>query len=202
MVHPTYFVYTLDAHEIVRVIEATVSIISSNSKEVQVLNRLFIPLMLAFALLVPVVDAAAQAKVQITLPEVPYQKSINTNVWLTSGQNSSVSFSGINWQIPVNKVLVIEHVSARVRVNPEEKVNVSITCQGQDLGLSEHQLTMTFQGQFDGFDRLAGSSPLRCYTRGTPAGLVVGFLRNSTSAINLDVSAEVSVTGYLADPPK
>jgi hypothetical protein len=169
-----------------------------------VLNRLSIPIMLAVALFVAVVHAGAQAKVQITIPEVPYQKSINSNVWLPSGlNNSSINFAGITWQIPADKVLVIEHVSARVRVNPEEKVNVSITCQGQDLGLSEHQLIMTFQGQFDGFDRLAGSSPLRCYTRGTPLGLNVSFLRNSTSALNpVGPSAEFSVTGYLADPPK
>src|SRR5262249_36530280 len=52
-------------------------------------------------------------------PSQPYQKSLNTSVWNTSGPNattSSASFFGPIWRIPADKILVVEHVSARVRV--------------------------------------------------------------------------------------
>jgi hypothetical protein len=137
-------------------------------------------------------------------PSQPYQASINTSIWNTSGPGattSSASFSGPVWSIPANKILVVEHVSARVRVNPGEKVNVSITCQSSatiNLGLSEHQLVLTSVGQFDGLERLVGSMPLRCYTTST---LLVGLVRNAVGTVSPGLT-EVAVSGFLVDPPK
>ena len=137
-------------------------------------------------------------------PSQPYQKSTNTSVWNTSGPGattSSVSFFGPIWSIPADKILVVEHVSARVRVNPGEKVNVSITCQSSgtiNVGLTEHQLVLTPVGQFDGLERLVGSMPLRCYTTGS---FLVGFVRNGVGTVSPGLT-EFAVTGFLVDPPK
>jgi len=169
------------------------------------LNKLFVPVVLTCVMFGAAVSAQAQAKVQLSLPDEPFQVAVNTsgNAWTSiSGTNTSgISLSGaLTWNIPAGKILVVEHVSARALVNSGEKVTVSITCQSAGVGLSQHQLAMTSQGVFDLIDRLSGSSPLHCYTG---SNLIVTFLRNSTAGLgSLPVSAEFSITGYLVDPPK
>jgi hypothetical protein len=138
------------------------------------------------------------------MPAQPYQVAVNTGSWtIGPNNNSTVSFSGPLWAIPDGKILVIEHISARARVNRGEAVNVSVTCQGSGTvnvgGLAEHQLILQSAGIFDNLDRLVGSSPFRCYSSNK---MSVTFVRNSSSLIPGIVSAEFAVTGFLVDPPK
>jgi len=135
------------------------------------------------------------------MPSEPHQRSINTAIWTPGTVSTSfANFSGAIWGVPDGKVLVIEHISARVVVNPGEKVSVSVTCQGTGTGgLSSHQLQLTSAGVFDSHERLVGSSPFRCYTTGN---LLVSFSRNSVAGLNVIAGTEFSFTGFLADPPK
>jgi hypothetical protein len=137
------------------------------------------------------------------IPAQPHQKAVNTANWVNGlGNTSHANFSGVIWGIPDNKILVIEHVSARVLTNPGEKVTVSITCQSSNVisvGFAEHHLPLSFGGQFNGQDRLVGGSPFRCYTSNN---MIVSFSRNSTAPVNGISTVEFSFTGYLVDPPK
>ena len=151
------------------------------------------------------ISATVASAADPPIPSHPYQKSVNTDNWIASGggsSNSSASFSGIIWSIPADKILVVEHVSARVRVNPGEKVNVVVACLSSpaiEVGLSSHQIVLSSAGQFDGLERLVGSAPLRCYTS---SNFQVGFIRNSVAPVSVTAGVEFSVTGYLVDPPK
>jgi hypothetical protein len=138
------------------------------------------------------------------MPSQPYQKAVNTGAWTIGPNNTSTAiFSGAVWQIPDGKILIIQHISARARINRGESVNVSVTCQGSNGinvgGLAEHQLLLQPVGVFDNLERLAGSSPFRCYTGGN---MIVSFQRNSSAVISALVSAEFSVTGLLVDVAK
>jgi hypothetical protein len=168
-----------------------------------------LPLMTACALIVGSPDARAQTQVDIvnplpvpvrtTVPAAPHQRSVNSNVWTNagSGTTSFINFSGL-WGIPAGRVFVVEHVSLRVRVNPGERISVSVTCQGTPAGLSAHRLVLTSQGTFDGFEHLAGTTPLRCYTNNS---LLVNIIRNSQKPLTLVANTEFSVSGFLADVP-
>jgi hypothetical protein len=153
-----------------------------------------LPFLLTCALFLGSVDAQAQG-----LPAEPYQRSVNTSVWTNSGTGTTsfVNFSG-NWSIPAGKVLVVEHVSVRVRVNAGERITVSLTCQGTPAGLSAHRLVLTSQGTFDGFEHLVGTTPLRCYTSNQ---MIVNIVRNSQKPLTLTANAEFSVSGFLAAVP-
>jgi len=172
-------------------------------------NRFSLPTMVAVGLLLAPVNVQAQAPVRIveplpvpvqtTIPAEAYQRSVNTAVWTeaNNGATSTAGFFNI-WGIPAGKALVVEHVSVRVRVNPGEKVSVSIACLGTPAGVSNHHLTLTSQGTFDGFEHLVGSTPLRCYTTNQ---LIVSFVRNSIAPLTLTANTEFSVSGFLSDIP-
>lgn len=172
-------------------------------------DQFFLRGMVAGVLLLGAVNVQAQAPVKIveplplpvqkTVPAEPHQQTINTAVWTDSddGTRSFASFFN-TWSIPAGRVLVGEHVSVIVRVNPGEKVSVSITCQGTPAGLSGHRLPLTLQGTFGGFDHLVGTAPLRCYTSNQ---MVVSFVRNSTAPLTLNANTEFAVSGFLADIP-
>jgi hypothetical protein len=157
-------------------------------------NASSLSLLAACVLFLGAVDALAQGN-----PAEPYQRSVNTSVWTNSGTGTTsfVNFSG-NWSIPAGKMLVVEHVSVRVRANPGERISVSVTCQGTPAGLSAHRLVLSSQGTFDGFEHLVGTTPLRCYTTGL---LLVNVQRNSQKPLTLAANTEFSVTGFLADVP-
>jgi len=162
-------------------------------------KRFFIAGLLSLASLVNTAEAASQ----FDAPLQPYQKTLVAAVWNGSGSISTIGFAGSSWGIPDGKVLVIEHVSAKAVANPGEKIALEITCQGSgalsNLGLSQHELILTSAGQFEGLDRFVGGSPLSCYTSNA---MIAVFVRNSSAPINGAALAQISVTGFLADPAK
>jgi hypothetical protein len=97
--------------------------------------------------------------------------------------------------VPSGKLLVVQHVSARVSVPIGQQAKATMSCQGQaGGGVATHSLIMSHLGTFEGMDEFAASLAVSCYASGSN-GMLIGIVRNSNASPMTDI--EVSVSGHL-----
>lgn len=136
------------------------------------------------------------------IPANRYQISLSVDTWTDSGVGSSyITISGSSLAIPSDKILVLEFVYSEARVNPGDKANLEITCQGASstIGLANVRVPLAAAGIFGGRESLIGGGATMCYSG---SSMIISLLRDSAVPAGSIRSGQISLVGYLIDKPQ
>jgi hypothetical protein len=99
--------------------------------------------------------------------------------------------------MPAGRVVIVEHVSARVQVPVGQAVKGTVHCQGPGLGAVTHTLIFIAQGTFQNgaATAFAASHVMRCFAG--QGGIQFVIQRNSVDSTTSMTGIEVSVSGHL-----
>lgn len=127
-----------------------------------------------------------------------HQFTFGNSEWdATTVGTSLIRSTGLD--IPSDKVLLLEYAYAEARVNPGERVFLSITCQTSfDIGPVTAPIPLTSAGVFAGKEFFVGGGPMKCYG---DSNAMATLVRNSTASVG-SAHSSVSLGGYLIDKPE
>jgi len=150
--------------------------------------------------LVEVVNADPIPVTVSSLPsEERYQRTLTWDAWSPFNNGTSGrSFSG-NWDIPDDKILVIEYISARVSVNPGDMAYFDGICQGADVLPAHVLLPLSTVGKYGAYDTMIGGVAAACYAGNS---LIIDVRRNSDVPAATTDAVTVSVVGHFVDRPQ
>src|SRR5215467_13222617 len=98
--------------------------------------------------------------------------------------------------VPLNKVLVVEHVSASGLLDTGGVVQVFVRCFNGSMEVN-HSLVLTPQGSVNGWAAWSVSQPIKCYATTQQTGSGGLFIHLQTSFINSNQHTwTVAVSGY------
>jgi hypothetical protein len=106
----------------------------------------------------------------------------------------------IPFDVPLGKRLIVEGITVLARVAPGQKALVQGRISGTQGGTAGIDITLKFQGTFNGQDVFSATAPLTLRVDGTvvPDELAFVMVRNGNSG---PAFLSVSVFGYLVDSP-
>ncbi len=104
------------------------------------------------------------------------------------------SVRAITWDIPFDKMIIVQTVSVSAFVPPGQEVRAEVRSQG--VGFGQHPIPLTRQGTFNGLDLYVGTMSLTGFATGD-GGVRLSAVRNSTSGDGGRV--EFALVGYIVD---